>query len=131
MFMPVDEKKTVMIVDDDPHIVQLVKDTLGAAVYTVVSAHSGFEALQTVQSQKIDLLIVDLMLGGQMDGHELCQHLKKNKETERVPVMILSAKNAMDDKLQAVHSGAVDYMSKPFVPEELVKRVRLNLHLHF
>ncbi len=129
--MPADEKKTVLIVDDDPHIVELVKDTLGAASYTVVGALSGFEALQTVQTQKIDLLIVDLMLGGHMDGYELCQHIKKNKETERVPVMILSAKTAMDDKIQAVSSGAVDYMSKPFVPEELAKRVRLNLNLHF
>ncbi len=129
--MPEHEKKTVLIVDDDPHIVELVKDTLGAAAYTVVGAYSGFEALQTMQTQKVDLLILDLMLGGNMDGYELCKHIKKSKETERIPVMILSAKNAMDDKLEAVYSGAVDYMSKPFVPEELAKRVRLNLNLHF
>ena len=126
-----DERKRVLIVDDDPNIVELVKDTLGHAQYDVVGAYSGFEALQTLQTQKVDMLVVDLMLSTNMDGYELCKQVKKNKETERIPILILSAKSQMDDKLNAVYAGADDYMPKPFLPEELAKRVRLNLNLHF
>lgn len=125
------EKKTVLIVDDDPHIVELVKDTLGGTAYTVLGATSGYEALQTLHTQKIDMAIVDIMLSdGNMDGYEVCKHIKKNKETQAVPVLMLSAKKELDDKLSAVDAGADDYMAKPFVPDELAKRVRLNLFLN-
>lgn len=124
------EKKTVLIVDDDPHILELVKDTLGMG-YSVLSATTGYEALQTLHTRNVDMAIVDIMLSdGKMDGYEICRHIKKNKETQHVPVLMLSAKKELDDKLTAVDAGADDYMAKPFSPEELAKRVRLNLFLN-
>ena len=123
------EKKTVLIVDDDVAIVSLIKDTLANNSYDLIGAHSGFEALQTLHTQRVDMVIADIMLTEHMNGYELCKQIKGKKETAHVPVLMLSAKKEMDDKLHAVYAGADDYMAKPFSTEELAKRVRLNLHL--
>lgn len=124
-----EEKKKVLIVDDDPNIVELVKDTLTAAQYSVVGASSGHEALQLMEKEKVHLLIVDLMLSEAMSGYDFCKTIKKTRETAGIPILILSAKSQLDSKLQAVDVGADDYMVKPFAPDELTRRVRLNLHL--
>lgn len=124
-----EEKRKVLIVDDDVAIVSLIKDTLANPSYDLVGAHSGFEALQTLHTQKVDMVIVDIMLTEHMNGYELCKQIKEKKETAHIPVLMLSAKKELDDKLHAVYAGADDYMSKPFSTEELAKRVRLNLQL--
>lgn len=124
-----EEKKKVLIVDDDPNIVELVKDTLTAAQYSVLGAYSGTEAMQLMEKEKVHMLVVDLMLSEEMSGYEFCKKIKKSKETAGIPILILSAKSQLNDKLQAVDVGADDYMVKPFTPDELTKRVRLNLHL--
>ncbi len=125
----VSEKKRVLIVDDDVAIVSLIKDTLANSSYELIGAHSGFEALQTVHTKQVDMMIVDIMLTEHMSGYELCKQIKEKKETAHIPVLMLSAKREMDDKLNAVYAGADDYMAKPFSTEELAKRVRLNLNL--
>ena len=125
----ISEKKRVLIVDDDVAIVSLIKDTLANSSYELVGAHSGFEALQTLHTQRVDMVIADIMLTEHMNGYELCKEIKGKKETAHIPVLMLSAKKEMDDKLHAVYAGADDYMAKPFSTEELAKRVRLNLHL--
>jgi two-component system, sensor histidine kinase ChiS len=125
------EKKTVLVIDDDPSIVELIKDTLGSTSYNLVGVYSGKEAVEAMSNGKIHMVVADIILTEDMSGYDVCKHIKSNKATSMVPVMMLSAKNQMNDKLDAVDAGADDYMTKPFNPTELAKRVRLNLNLHF
>jgi DNA-binding response OmpR family regulator len=125
------EKKTVLVVDDDPSIVELIKDTLGSMSYNLVGAYNGKEAVSALSNGKVDLVVADIMLTDEMSGYDVCKHIKSDKVMNKIPVMMLSAKNQMNDKLDAVDAGADDYMTKPFNPSELAKRVRLNLNLHF
>lgn len=124
-------QKTVLIVDDDPNILELVKDTLTIGKYIVHSAVSGKAALDLLQEKNVDLIIADIMLTEDMSGHELCKTVKASSHTSKIPVLMLSGRKEMDDKLNAVYAGADDYMVKPFSPEELIKRVKLNMNLHF
>jgi len=123
-----DEKKNVLIVDDEPHIVNLIKLSLNKEKYNVSGAYSAREALRFMDKDVPDLLVLDLMMPG-INGYELCKALRENPKTKNVPVLILSAKSQMNDKLHAIDVGADDYMTKPFDPMELVKRIKLNLNM--
>ncbi|MCF7862231.1 response regulator [Candidatus Woesearchaeota archaeon] len=118
------EKPTILIVDDEPHIVDLVKLSLDSANYNFTEAYSGIDALEKVFTQLPDLIILDLMMPG-MDGYEVCKRLKQNTVTENVPILILSAKSKFEDKMEGVEVGADEYITKPFDPKELVSQVRL------
>jgi two-component system, OmpR family, alkaline phosphatase synthesis response regulator PhoP len=123
-----DEKKNVLIVDDEPHIVNLIKLSLNKDQYDVTGAYSGREALLHIDKNIPDLVVLDLMMPG-VNGYELCKALRENPKTRKIPVLILSAKSQMNDKLHAIDVGADDYMTKPFDPMELVKRIKLNLNM--
>jgi DNA-binding response OmpR family regulator len=81
-----------------------------------------------IDKQLPDLVVLDLMMPG-VNGYEICKALRENPKTRDVPVLILSAKSQMNDKLHAIDVGADDYMTKPFDPMELVKRIKLNLNM--
>jgi DNA-binding response OmpR family regulator len=119
-------KKNVLIVDDEPHIVNLVKLTLDQQAFNVQGAYTAREALRYVDSHIPDIIVVDIMMPG-INGYELCQALRENKRTQHVPIIILSAKGQMNDKLHAIDVGADDYLTKPFDPIELERRIKLNL----
>ena len=123
-----DEKKNVLIVDDEPHIVNLIKLSLNKDQYDVTGAYAGREALLHIDKKIPDLVVLDLMMPG-VNGYELCKALRENPKTRKIPVLILSAKSQMNDKLHAIDVGADDYMTKPFDPMELVKRIKLNLNM--
>ena len=123
-----DQKKNVLIVDDEPHIVNLIKLSLNKEKYNVTGAYSAREALMYVNKAIPDILVLDLMMPG-VNGYELCKALRENPKTRDVPILILSAKSQMNDKLHAIDVGADDYMTKPFDPMELVKRIKLNLNM--
>ena len=123
-----DERKNVLIVDDEPHIVNLIKLSLNKDKYDVTGAYSGREALLHIEKNTPDLVVLDLMMPG-VNGYELCKALRENSKTRNVPVLTLSAKSQMNDKLHAIDVGADDYMTKPFDPMELVKRIKLNLNM--
>ena len=122
------DKKCVLVVDDEPHIVNLIKLSMNKDKYDVMTAYSAREAIDLAEKQQPDIVVVDLMMPG-MNGYELCEELRKNDKTSGTPILILSAKSQMDDKLQAIDVGADDYMTKPFDPMELVRRIKLNLNL--
>jgi len=122
----VEGKKKVLIVDDEPHIVNLVKLSLDKNKFNVSGAYSAREALRLVDSEIPDVIIVDIMMPG-VNGYELCQALRENTKTKHVPIIILSAKGQMNDKLHAIDVGADDYITKPFDPMELERRIKLNL----
>jgi two-component system alkaline phosphatase synthesis response regulator PhoP len=115
--------KSVLVVDDEPQIVQVVRDYLEHAGFTVLTAADGGSALRTAATVKPDLIILDLGLPG-IDGLDVTRSLRRNGET---PIIMLTARSEESDKLVGLELGADDYVTKPFSPKELVARVRTVL----
>lgn len=113
----------IVIVDDEPRLVRLVRANLEAEGYEVATAHDGSEALDLLASAPADLVILDVMLPS-IDGYELCQRIN---ESYNVPIIMLTAKAHESDKVRGLNLGADDYLTKPFHPEELLARVRAVL----
>jgi two-component system OmpR family response regulator len=113
----------ILIVDDDPHIRELVRVFLRNDGFEVIETSDGVEALSKLDSVKVDLAVIDVMMPN-MDGWELCQELKA---TFDVPVLMLTAKAETSQKLKGFRLGTDDYLVKPFEPLELVARVKALL----
>ena len=111
------------MVDDDPHIRELVSVFLRAEGFSVTSAVDGIDALQQLAHQKADLVILDVMMPN-MDGWELCQTLRASYD---MPLLMLTAKGEMAQKVKGFELGTDDYLVKPFEPVELVMRVKALL----
>jgi DNA-binding response OmpR family regulator len=117
--------KTVLVVEDEPRIAQIVRDYLQHAGFAVVVAGDGAEALRQVQARRPDLLILDLGLPG-MDGLDVARRLRRDADTD-VPIIMLTARVEESDRLRGLDVGADDYVTKPFSPREVVARVRAVL----
>jgi DNA-binding response OmpR family regulator len=113
----------VLIVDEDPDIVRLVRYNLSHSGYEVQSAASGREALELVQKQPPDLVVLDVMLPD-VDGLEVCRTLRQQSSSRRIPILMLTARGEEIDRVVGFELGADDYVSKPFSPRELVLRVK-------
>lgn len=116
-------KETILVVDDEEDILELVRFHLSREGYEVLCAETGEEGWRKVKSHPIDLLVVDLMLPG-IDGLELTRRLKNDVQTRQIPVLMLSAKGEEVDIVTGLELGADDYVTKPFSPRVLVARVR-------
>jgi two-component system phosphate regulon response regulator PhoB len=116
----------VLVVDDEPDIVELVRYHLEKAGIECVHAGDGGAALRLVRECRPDVLILDLMLPG-MDGLEVCRALRRDPATARLPIIMLTAKAEEVDRVVGLEVGADDYVVKPFSPRELVARVRALL----
>ncbi len=115
-------KFKVMVIDDEPDIVRLVKISLEMADLEVIEAYSGKEALEKVKTVVPDLFLLDIMMP-EMNGYEVCQTLKSAAATRQVPVVMLTAKGQKGDAEQGLKVGADDYILKPFDPYELGEQV--------
>ena len=113
----------ILVVDDDPHIRELVRVFLRNEGFEVIEAADGMEALDKLDSVKVDLAVIDIMMP-KMDGWELCQELKA---TFDIPVLMLTAKGETSQKLKGFQLGTDDYLVKPFEPLEIVARVKALL----
>jgi two-component system, OmpR family, KDP operon response regulator KdpE len=113
----------VLAVDDDTGILQFIKLELSTQGFIVILARSGEEAIQLVESQRPDIVLLDVIMP-EMNGLEV---LRRLREISRVPVVLLTAKNRDQDKIRGLDMGADDYLPKPFNPEELSARVRAVL----
>jgi len=113
----------VLIVDDDPDIVRLVRYNLSHSGYEVQSAGTGREALELVERQPPDLVVLDVMLPD-VDGLEVCRTLRQQSSSRRIPILMLTARGEEIDRVVGFELGADDYVSKPFSPRELVLRVK-------
>ena len=118
----------VLVVDDITKNLQVVGTMLRNAGYAVMPATSGAKALEGVQLQLPDLILLDVMMLD-MDGLEVCRRLKADPLTQAIPVIFLTASNEMEHLVQGFEVGAVDYVTKPFNPPELLARVRTHLEL--
>ena len=115
--------KTILVVDDEPKIVQLARDYLEHAGFAVISAPDGPTALHAARSSQPDLIVLDLGLP-QLDGLDVTRSIRRDSN---VPIIMLTARSEETDKLIGLELGADDYLTKPFSPKELVARVRTVL----
>jgi signal transduction histidine kinase len=118
----------ILVVDDVTKNLQVVGTMLRAQGYEVMPATSGPQALELVQMEPPDLILLDLMMP-EMDGLEVCRRLKADPLTQPIPVVFLTASNEMEHLVKGFEVGAVDYVTKPFNPPELLARVRTHLEL--
>jgi two-component system response regulator RpaA len=116
----------IIVVDDDPAIQTLVKVNLEIQGHKVLTASDGVEGYALVQQELPDLVILDVMMPN-ADGYTVCQRLRKNPETEHIPVLMLTALGVVEDKVKGFDVGADDYLVKPFELPELQVRVRALL----
>jgi len=115
--------KKILAVDDERHIVRLVQVNLERQGYQVVTAYDGKEALEKVEAEKPDLVVLDVMMP-YMDGFEVLQNLRKNPNTRDIPVIMLTAKAQDADVFRGWQSGVDCYLTKPFNPMELIAFVK-------
>ncbi len=118
--------KTILVVDDEKDIVELVAYNLGREGYQVAKAYDGHQAWQYIRENQPDLVILDLMLPG-ISGFEICRLIRKKPETAGLPIIMLTAKSDSVDKIMGLEIGADDYLTKPFNVRELIARVRAVL----
>lgn len=116
--------KRILIVDDEPSIVTLLKFNVEQAGFATDAAYDGLQAVQLVERNSYDLVILDLMLP-EMDGMEVCRHLRNEKID--VPILMLTAKDDESDKVLGLEVGADDYLTKPFSPKEVIARIKAIL----
>ena len=119
-------KQKILVVDDEPDLVELVKDVLERNNYFVISARNADLAIKKVKESNPDLIILDLNLPG-IGGIEVCRILKQDKKTSSIPIIMLTVKSTEMDKIAGLEAGADDYMTKPFSTAELVARTRAVL----
>jgi two-component system alkaline phosphatase synthesis response regulator PhoP len=116
----------ILVVDDEEDIQELVRYNLERNGYEVSCVSSGEEAIEGIRSFKPDLVVLDLMLPG-IDGFDVCKILKNDPKTERLPIVMLTAKGEESDVVTGLELGAEDYIVKPFSPQVLLARVRAVL----
>jgi len=116
----------ILVVDDDPKITQLLRRTLSLEGYSVETAGSGAAGLDAVRTHEPDLIILDILMP-EIDGLEVCRRVRS---ASTIPILLLTAKDEVTDRVQGLDSGADDYVVKPFALEELLARVRALLRRH-
>lgn len=124
------ENAVILIVDDTPQNIQVLGTILMAQKYQVSVATNGKQAIELAKKIRPDLILLDVMMP-EMDGFEAAEVLRRSPETEEIPIIFLTAKNNPDDIVKGFNVGALDYVTKPFISEELLVRVRTQLRLKF
>jgi len=119
---------SILIVDDEPVNRQVLSNLLGLRQYTVLEAKNGEEALQILERRKPDLILLDIMMP-RMNGYEVCRKLRETYPMSDLPVIILTAKNQLQDLMHGMNAGANDYLPKPFSGDELLIRMQTHLQL--
>ena len=119
-----EERKTrILLVDDEPDLVQMVSTRLKAAGYEISTAYDGQEALEKVKESRPDLMILDLMLP-KLDGYKVCRLLKFDERTRGIPILIFTARAQVEDVTLATECGADAYLTKPFEAKVLLSKLQ-------
>ncbi|MDD3804544.1 MAG: response regulator [bacterium] len=121
-----ERKKTLLIVDDDIFLVDIMAFTLKQSGFEIIKAHNGQEAIDIISKEHIDLVLTDIMMPV-MDGFELAANLRKNDSTKSIPIIFLTAKSNVEDKNKGFNIGINDYVVKPFNLKDLVSRINKAL----
>jgi len=120
------ENPKILIVDDDPDILDVLEITLSEENYTILKALDGEEAMKIIKSKNLDLVLLDYNMP-KMNGRQVCQEVKKDLLMQYLPIVMLTGKGEVTDKIDGLDAGADDYIVKPFEPKELLARIRMIL----
>lgn len=119
-------KSKILVVDDEPDVVAFMERTLRTEGFDVVSAFDGISALDLVDSEKPDLVLLDLMMP-MISGYEVCEQIKANPQTQNIPIICVSSAHTPDARAHTLRLGAATLIVKPFLPMELVAQIRRYL----
>jgi DNA-binding response OmpR family regulator len=120
-------KGRILVVDDDPNAVEILTRMLGREGYACVAAVSGADGLETLKTQPVDVILLDVMMPG-MDGLEVCEQLRQDDRLRRIPVILLTAKDDMETRSRGMALGVSEYLTKPINRRELFTRIDAQLH---
>jgi len=118
--------RKVLVIDDEPGIIEIVETNLEGDGFEVISASNGKEGLEKIKQEAPELVVLDVMMP-EMDGWEVLRNLERDPDTAGLPVIMLTAKAADEDYIYGLEEGAVEYITKPFLPQELVNRIKITL----
>ena len=136
---PADHQQCILIVEDDPKDLKLLKSHLNSSEYTIEFVRNGSNAIETITRQRFDLILLDILLPG-MDGFEICRRIKQMDDARDTQVVLITCLSDMENKIRGVELGADDYLIKPIDPRELQARVKVllkkkayldSLHAHY
>ncbi|MBI4557465.1 MAG: response regulator [Candidatus Hydrogenedentes bacterium] len=119
-------KSRILVVDDEPDVVTLIERALTAEQFEVLSAYDGISALDLAETERPDLILLDIMMP-MMSGYEVCEQLKTNPNTKGIPVVCLSSAHTADARARSLQVGAVTLVLKPFTSAELVAQIQRHL----
>lgn len=122
------KKHVILIVDDDTTNLQVIGSFLYNKNYKIILAKSGKDALISVENNLPDLILLDIMMPG-MNGYEVCRKLKAESNTKDIPIVFLTAKTETKDIIKGFKTGGLDYITKPFIKEELLARIQTHINL--
>jgi DNA-binding response OmpR family regulator len=122
-----DAKGRILIVDDDPHAVEILTRMLEREGYECTGAAGGPAALETVQNRAIDVILLDVMMPG-MDGLQVCERLRGDETLRQIPVILVTAKDDMETRSKGMALGVSEYLTKPVNKRELFTRIAAQLH---
>jgi len=120
-------KSRILIVDDDPHAVEILTRMLTREGYDCLSATSGPQALEVVRGNAIDVILLDVMMP-EMDGLQVCEQLQKDQNWRQIPVILLTAKDDMETRARGMTLGVSEYLTKPINKRELFTRIAAQIH---
>lgn len=120
-------RKTILVVEDDLDLVELLRFNLDNAGFSVAAATDGAEALKKSKALLPDLILLDLMLP-ELDGFAVCEILRRDERTARIPIIILTAMSGELARVAGIGAGANDFITKPFSPKQLLSRIESALH---
>jgi DNA-binding response OmpR family regulator len=122
------DRRRILVVDDDPDIFEIVQVNLEGAGFDVIGASNGVEALRRIRRDNADLVVLDVLMP-EMDGWEVLREVEADPRTAGVPVIMLTCKSEDSDILRGLEEGAVEYVTKPFYPENLIASVKILLNV--
>lgn len=125
-----ENKKLIYIVDDEPDICELLSLNLKKANFNIKTFYDGNTLFENLHNEIPELIILDIMLPD-YDGFEICKQLKNNSKTYNIPIIMLTARDTVEDKVLGLEIGADDYITKPFSPKELIARINVQLRQSF
>jgi len=122
-----DTKGRILVVDDDPHAVEILTRMLGREGYGCISAAGGAAALELLKDQPPDVIVLDVMMPG-MDGLQVCERLRADENLRQIPVILLTAKDDIETRSRGMALGVSEYLTKPINKRELFTRIEAQLH---
>ncbi|MFH1728080.1 MAG: response regulator [Pseudomonadota bacterium] len=120
------DKKKILIVDDEPDFIKILKIRLEHAGYEIFEAANGLEGLEILKTEIPDLILLDVMMPD-MNGYQFCRKVKSNEKTEHIPIIMVTAKAQESDKYWGLETGAVDYITKPYESSEMLEKIKKHI----